>query len=154
MLFSPRMVHYCLRGNTCINLDYGVVYTPSSTFVKFWNYPPTLPPTVPQVLCRSFANLSICLSKAEHNHLVIPDNSSGVLPAISLQHRQSRLFWDEASSRWRNSCRFRTELSLSHIIVRRLHPVAVPWVLELISLFLLSGLSGFRQKFLSSLVGY
>lgn len=34
------------------------------------------------------------------------------------------------------------------------HPVAVPWVLELISLFLLSGLSGFWHKFRSSLVGY
>lgn len=29
-------------------------------------------------------------------------------------------FWHEASSRWRNSCLFRTELSLSHFIVRRL----------------------------------
>lgn len=91
--------------------------TPSSNFETI---PLPFPPTVPQVLRRSFSNLSICLSKAEHNRLVIPDNSSGVLPAISLQHRQSRLFWDEASSRWRNSCRFRTELSLSHFILRRL----------------------------------
>lgn len=81
---------------------------PSSNFETI--PPPFLLP-YHKFLCRSFANLSICLSKAEHKRLVIPDNSSGVLPAISLQHRQSRLFWDEASSRWKNSCRF---------IVRRL----------------------------------
>lgn len=91
--------------------------TPSSNFETI---PPPFHRPYHKLLCRSFANLSICLSKAEHNRLVIPDYSSDVLPAISLQHRQSRLFWDEASSRWRNSCRFRTELSLSHFFVRRL----------------------------------
>lgn len=117
----PLLIWFIIAcvGTRAYNLDYGVVYIPSNTLVEFWNYPPSFPRPYHKFLCRSFANLSICLFKAEHNRLVIPDNSSGVLSAISLQHRQSRLFWDEASSRWRNSCRFRTALSLRHFIVRR-----------------------------------
>lgn len=90
----PLLIWFIIAcvGTRAYNLDYGVVYIPSNTLVEFWNYPPSFPRPYHKFLCRSFANLSICLFKAEHNRLVIPDNSSGVLSAISLQHRQSRLF--------------------------------------------------------------
>lgn len=147
MLFPPRTVHYCLRGH---NLDYGVVYIPRNTFVEFWNYPlPRLHRKFYVALLRNFRFVCLnqrisAVTRTVSWFLTAPPE---VFPA-SLQHRQSRLFWDEASSPWKNSCRFQNSARIVAYGVT--HPVAVPWVLELVLLFR-NRVCGFRQKFGSSL---
>lgn len=118
-------------GKRAFNLDYGVVYIPSNTFVEFWNYPPSFPPTVPQVfyvgILRTFR--FVCLKRSTTASWFLTTPPVCCLPSASSIDSLG-YFWDEASSRWRNSCRFRTELSLRHFIVRCLSSsrcTLIPW---------------------------
>lgn len=69
-------------GTRAKNLDYGVVYIPSNTFVEFWNYPPS-PFPLPHHkfyvgLLRIFRFVYL-----KRSTTASPDKSCGVLPAIS-----------------------------------------------------------------------